>query len=71
MPDLLYGHLDKCTKKSVESLFIAQLYHSCLGNLFTSVLNVTKYVEYNRVLGEDQVVFRKVYSTIDGIFILQ
>ena len=46
---------------------------SCLGKLFTSILNVriTKYVEYNDILGEEQLGFRQGYSTIDGIFILQ
>ena len=45
---------------------------SCLGKLLTSILNlrVTKYVEYYDILGEEQLGFRKGYSTIDGIFIL-
>ena len=45
---------------------------SCLGKLFTAVLNqrLTKYVEQNSVIGEDQLGFRQKYSTIDGVFIL-
>ncbi len=45
---------------------------SCLGKLFTSVLNarLMKFIESNKILGEEQLGFRNSYSTIDGAFIL-
>ena len=45
---------------------------SCLGKLFTSVLNsrITKYLNAYKLLGEEQLGFRASYSTIDGIFVL-
>ena len=45
---------------------------SCMGKLFTSILNIrlTKYLEKRETIGEEQLGFRKNYSTIDGAFIL-
>ncbi len=45
---------------------------SCLGKLFTAVLNarLKKYTEENKIIGEEQLGFRNTYSTIDGAFIL-
>ena len=45
---------------------------SCLGKLFTSILNIrlTKYLDKNKIMGEEQIGFRDGYSTIDGVFIL-
>ena len=45
---------------------------SCLGKVFTSILNnrISKYLEENRLLSEMQAGFRKQYSTIDNIFTL-
>ena len=45
---------------------------SCLGKLFTAVLNARLYtfVNMNNIIGEEQLGFRKNYSTIDGAFIL-
>ena len=45
---------------------------SCLGKLFTSVLNerLTKCVEHNAIMEENQAGFRKEHSTIDHIFVL-
>lgn len=45
---------------------------SCLGKLFTSVLNerLKTYIEIHNVVGEEQLGFRDGYSTIDGAFIL-
>jgi hypothetical protein len=45
---------------------------SCLGKLFTSVLNsrLNAYAEKHNVIGQEQLGFRKNYSTIDGAFIL-
>ena len=45
---------------------------SCLGKLFTSILNkrLYKYLEENNLLSETQSGFRKEYSTIDNIFSL-
>ena len=51
---------------------------SCMGKLFTSVLNIrlTKYMEKRETteneesIGEEQLGFRKNHSTIDGVFIL-
>ncbi len=46
---------------------------SCLGKLFTSILNerLMSYVEAEKILGEEQMGFRKGYSTIDGVFVLR
>ena len=45
---------------------------SCTSKLFTACLNqrLSKYVQDN-ILGEEQAGFRKGYSTIDHIFVLQ
>ena len=45
---------------------------SCLGKLFTSILNdkLNTFSEEFKVLSESQCGFRKQYSTIDNIFIL-
>ena len=45
---------------------------SCLGKLFTAVLNarLKVYTETENFIGEDQIGFRENYSTIDGIFSL-
>jgi len=45
---------------------------SCLGKLFTAVLNnrISKYLESNNLLGEEQAGFRSGYSTSDHIFTL-
>ena len=44
---------------------------SCLGKLFTSVINnrLTKFVESNNFLSENQAGFRKGYSVTDHLFI--
>ena len=46
---------------------------SCLGKLFTSVLNnrLTKYIDNTGLLGEDQAGFRANYSTMDHVFTLK
>ena len=45
---------------------------SCLGKLFTAVINerLTKFVELNKIIGEEQAGFRSGYSTQDHIFAL-
>ena len=45
---------------------------SCLGKLFTAVLNqrLTKYLDENETVNENQAGFRKGYSVTDHIFIL-
>ena len=45
---------------------------SCLGKLFTSVLNerLTKFVEHYTIMEENQAGFRKGHSTSDHIFVL-
>ena len=45
---------------------------SCLGKVFTSILNtrVTFYIDSNMILNESQSGFRKGYSTSDNIFVL-
>ena len=45
---------------------------SCLGKLFTSILNnrLNKFIDENNALLENQSGFRKEYSTIDNIFSL-
>ena len=45
---------------------------SCLGNLFTSVLNerLTKSVEHYAIMEENQAGLMKEHSTIDHIFVL-
>ena len=45
---------------------------SCLGKLFTSILNIrlNQYLEENLILLENQAGFRKQYSTLDHIFTL-
>ena len=45
---------------------------SCMGKLFTSLLNarLTKYLDNNKIIGEEQIGFRKNYSTTDGIFVV-
>ena len=45
---------------------------SCISKLFTSVLNcrITKYLDENNILKENQAGFRQDYSTIDHIFAL-
>ena len=46
---------------------------SCLGKLFTSILNarITKYVEEGDIIDHCQAGFRKGFSTLDNLFILQ
>ena len=46
---------------------------SCLGKLFTSILNNRLYAfcEENKILGESQAGFRKGYNTLDHIFVLK
>lgn len=46
---------------------------SCLGKLFTSVLNqrLTRYLDDNNILEENQAGFRKGYSCADHLFTLQ
>ena len=45
---------------------------SCLGKLFTAVLNerLNKFLNYNSILLQNQAGFRKHYSTSDHIFVL-
>ena len=45
---------------------------SCLGKLFTSVINdrLTKYADETKLINENQTGFRKNYSTLDHIFLL-
>ena len=45
---------------------------SCLRKLFTSILNnrLSKYIDENNILSENQSGFRKDYSTLDNIFSL-
>ena len=46
---------------------------SCLGKLFTAVLNerLNMFLSENEILSENQAGFRKCYSTNDHIFVLQ
>ena len=46
---------------------------SCVGKLFTTLLNIrlTKYIEDNNILSENQAGFREGYSTTDHIFLLK
>ena len=46
---------------------------SCLGKLFTALINerLTKFVNENNIIGEEQAGFRSGYSTYDHIFTLQ
>ena len=46
---------------------------SCFGKLFTSILNnrLTKFVENNIILGEDQAGFRQGYGVSNHIFVLK
>ena len=46
---------------------------SCLGKLFTSIINdrITKFVENNSILSEVQAGFRKGYSTTEQMFNLK
>ena len=46
---------------------------SCLGKLFTSILNhrLTEFCEQNFILNEIQAGFRKGYSTADHVFVLK
>ena len=46
---------------------------SCFGKLFTAVVNkrLTKYLDANRILGEEQAGFRQNYSTVDHIYVLK
>ena len=43
---------------------------SCLGKLFTSVINarLTEFIDYAGIIGSEQAGFRKGYSTSDHIF---
>ena len=45
---------------------------SCLGKLFTSILNTrfNKYTEANHIILDNQAGFRKGFSTTDNMFIL-
>ena len=46
---------------------------SCMGKLFASILNnrLTKFLDENKAIGEEQLGFRQNYSTIGGIYILK
>jgi hypothetical protein len=46
---------------------------SCLGKLFTAILNnrLTKYTEENLIIKNCQAGFRKEHSTIDNLFVIQ
>ena len=46
---------------------------SCLGKLFTSILNhrLTEFCEKKQILNETQTGFRKGYSTLDHIFVMK
>jgi hypothetical protein len=46
---------------------------SCLGKLFTSILNnrLTDFIESNNLLSENQAGFRSSHSTLDHIFVLK
>ena len=46
---------------------------SCLGKLFTSVINnrLNKFAEETKLINENQTGFRKNYSTLDHIFLLK
>ena len=45
---------------------------SCIGKLFTSIINerLSKFLNNNNLIGEEQAGFREKYSTIDHIFVL-
>jgi len=45
---------------------------SCLGKLFTSLLNtrLTKFAKTHQLIGPEQAGFRKGYSTTDHVFVL-
>ena len=45
---------------------------SCLGKLFSALINerLTKYIDTNNIIGEEQAGFRSGYSTHDHIFVL-
>ena len=45
---------------------------SCLGKLFTAVLNerLTSYLEDNNMIGDEQAGFCNGHSTLDHIFVL-
>ena len=44
----------------------------CLSTIFSSLLNnkITNFTESNNILGEGQAGFRKNYSTIDNLFVV-
>ena len=46
---------------------------SCLGKLFTSVINsrLNRFAEETRLINENQTGFRKNYSTLDHVFLLK
>ena len=46
---------------------------SCIGKLFTSIINerLSKFLNNNKLLGEEQAGFREKYSTIDHFFYMQ
>lgn len=46
---------------------------SCLGKVFTAILNdrIAKYLDENNIIDSCQAGFRKGFSTIDNLFILQ
>ena len=46
---------------------------SCLGKLFTSIINarLNKYANEINLINENQTGFRKKYSTLDHIFLLK
>jgi hypothetical protein len=46
---------------------------SCFGKLFTSLINrrLTKYLDFNGTIGQEQAGFRNDYSTVDHIFVLK
>ena len=46
---------------------------SCLGKLFTSILNkrISQFLQNDRLLGEEQAGFRAGYSTSDHIFVMK
>ena len=62
----------KGTQTTTENNYRPITILNCLCKLFTSVLNerLTKCVEHNAIMEENQAGFRKEHSTIDHIFVL-
>ena len=70
--DILPIYKNKGSKTSPENYRPITLL-SCFGKLFTSILNsrITKYIEESEIIDACQAGFRKGFSTIDNLFILQ